>query len=372
MEKEVVVDHLTKKFGSLAAVNDISFDVDNGDFFLIIGPSGCGKTTTLRCLMGLETPTSGTIYMGGKDVTNLPTHKRDISLVFQNFALFPHKTVAENIAFGLRMRGYTPDKIKSEVEEIMRITRLEGLGNRYPKELSMGQQQRVALARSLVVEPGVLLMDEPLGNLDYRLQQRMEVELKLIHEKVGLTFVYVTHNQEQAMALAKRIMIMNHGIIEQIGSPDDVYKKPASIFVAKFVGEINMLRGEVEAVKDDIAKVRTAIGTLEAELKGMKFKEKHLAYAVRPEIITIGPRAKEHVNRVEAKYLGQIYKGSDVMYMAQLPTGEVFKIVKQGEDMVDLSGAEKIQLGWDPQDAILIEKPSAVPGIDIDRILLGA
>ena len=374
MEKAAVqVEGLTKKFGNTTAVNNITFQVNKGEFFVIVGPSGCGKTTTLRCISGLEKPDAGKIYINGVNVVDLPPHRRGLSMVFQNFAIFPHKTVGENIAFGLRMKGYKRDQIKSEVVEIARILGIEDILNRRPDELSVGQLQRVALARSLVIKPDILLFDEPLGNLHYRLQQKVMMELKELHRKLGLTFIYVTHSQEQAMTLATKIMVMNLGVIEQIGPPTEIYENPASVFVAKFIGEINMLRGDVVGVKGEYAKVKTDIGEFEGTLRGRELKGKHIAYAVRPEKMFIGEEAKECSNHVEAEFIGELHRGSDILYLVQLKDGSEFKVVKKGGEAPNLriQPGERILIGWHSEDALLLDKPSVISGIDIDRIILG-
>ncbi len=374
VEHEVRVDNLVKAYGSVIALAGVSFEVKKGEFFLIIGPSGCGKTTLLKCLIGLLKPDSGGIYIKDKEISNVPVHERDISLVFQEFALFPHKNVYENIAFGLKMKKYSEDKTKAEVGQIMKFMELEGLGSMYPKELSGGQQQRVALARSLVVNPSVLLFDEPLGSLDYELQRRMVVELKLLHRKLGRTFLSVTHNQEQAMILGDRILILNQGYIEQVGTPDEIYSNPATVFVAKFVGEINMIRGDIESTTKDTAIVNTELGKFNANIKEKTFTSKKAAYGVRPEKLILGESAKNASNRIEAKLIEWVYKGVGVEYLIQLPGETQFRASLLGEHPADLprEPGSKILLGWNSEDVLLLDKPSVVKGIDIDRVILGA
>lgn len=318
-----------------------------------------------------QKPTSGSIYIHDEDMKDVPTYKRSLSLMFQNYALLPHFNVSKNIAFGLRMRGYDKDKIESEVEEVMKLVGLEGLGDRFSRELSGGQQQRVALARSLVIKPRVLLLDEPMGNLDFKLQQRMMVELKQIHQKLGLTLLYVTHDREQAMSLSNRILVLNQGVIEQIGTPDEIYMQPNSVFVAKFVSDINMLRGEVASVSKGIATVKTGAGKFEGELKDRELHDKKLVYAVHPEKIYIGPVAKECPNRVEAKLLRQIYKGSDIQYVVELADGAEFRVLKQGHQIVDLRAqlGDQVLIGWDTEAALLLDKTSAVKGVDMESCL---
>jgi len=372
-QNEVVVENLKKTFerGDVVAVDSVSFGVEKGDLFAIIGPSGCGKTTTLRCIAGLEAPDSGKIFIDGKDAAGIPTHRRGVSLIFQNYALFPHRTVAENVAFGLRMKKLDDGTIRSEVRDALKLAGMEGFEDRHPRELSGGEQQRVALARSLVIKPKVLLLDEPLGSIDYMLQQRMMVELKQLHQRLGLTFVYVTHSQEQAMSLADMVMVMNKGIIEQIGTPEEIYSKPATVFVARFVGEINMLQGEFGSISRKTAIVRTDVGDFEAELGDVSPGATKVVYAVRPEKMCIGDEAKGCSNQLRAELGEQFYKGSDALYLARIPNGMQFKVTKQGDSIVDLGVGNQVLLGWNSEDVTILDKPSAVPGIDIDRILLG-
>ncbi|RLI27200.1 MAG: spermidine/putrescine ABC transporter ATP-binding protein [Candidatus Hecatellales archaeon] len=371
MEKAAVqVEGLTKKFGNTTAVNNITFQVNKGEFFVIVGPSPSGKTTLLKCIIGIEKPDAGKIYINGVNVEGLPPYKRDVSLVFQDFAIFPHMTVRENIAFGLKMRGYDEAKIARETEEIMKLVGLEGLGDRRPTQLSGGQQQRVALARSLIIKPSVLLLDEPMANLDFKLQQKMEIELKRLQKKLGITFIYVTHSREQAMILADRILVLNRGMVEQIGTPTEIYNNPATVFVAKFIGDINMFKGEVVKIDEQVS-VRTEIGELKGTLKEKKLeKGTKLVYAVRPEKIYLGDEAKECENKIESKYMGSIYRGSDVTILVQLKDGREFRIEKGGEEgLLGKKPGESLLIGWNPEDAMLLDKPSIVPGVDFDSVM---
>jgi spermidine/putrescine transport system ATP-binding protein len=233
---------LTKRFAADPAVNNVSFAVEGGEFFSLVGPSGCGKTSTLRMIAGLEEPSAGEILLNGQNVSNVPPHRRAVSTVFQNYALFPHLTVARNIAFGLeRQRRLSPKEIRQSVEAILEIVQLKGKESRLPKQLSGGEKQRVALARSLVLEPAVLLLDEPLSALDPTLRKQMRAELKSLQRRVGIAFLFITHDQEEALSLSDRIAIMNRGRIEQIGSPQNVYRRPASRFVAEFLGDVSWI-----------------------------------------------------------------------------------------------------------------------------------
>lgn len=373
VKKVIEVQNLTKTFGEVVALNNISFNVDKGEFFVIIGPSGCGKTTLLRSLIGLTTPDSGSISIGGKDVKGVPTRERDLSLVFQNLALFPHKNVYDNIAFGLRMLKTPEDTVQSKVNEVMKVVGLEKIENKLPVELSVGEKQRVALARSIVISPSVILFDEPLGNIDYRSKKKLELELKSIHRRLGLTFLYVTHDQEQAKTLATKIMVMNHGVIEQIGSPTEIYTNPSTVFVSKFFGEINMLRGELDSVTRDVAAIKTDLGSFKAKVRN-GIKEKRVAYTIRPEKTSIGPSAKRSENTVKGRLISVFNKGSYIEYVLRLSNNIEFKCITQEEELsADQSKVgNEVLLGWSSTDALLIDKPSVVLGIDIDKVILGA
>ena len=248
------LEQVTKTFdGHVLAVDEVTLDIEAGEFFALLGPSGCGKTTSLRMIAGFEMPDSGRIHVGGKDITDLPVHKREMGMVFQSYALFPHRTVAENVAFGLRMRDVSRPDIEGRVKAALALVALTGLEDRKPSQLSGGQQQRVALARALVVEPPVLLCDEPLGALDRKLRQQMQFELKELQKRLGVTLVFVTHDQEEALAMSDRIAVMNKGRIEQIGAPTEIYEKPRTRFVADFIGEINLLEepGRASALRPE-------------------------------------------------------------------------------------------------------------------------
>jgi putative spermidine/putrescine transport system ATP-binding protein len=238
----IKLQEVTKSFdGKVIAVDGVTLDIEAGEFFSLLGPSGCGKTTSLRMIAGFEMPDSGRVHVGGRDITDLPVHKRDMGMVFQSYALFPHRTVAQNVAFGLRMREVSKPEIERRVAAALAQVALTGLEDRRPGQLSGGQQQRVALARALVIEPRVLLCDEPLGALDRKLRQQMQFELKELQRRLGVTLVFVTHDQEEALAMSDRIAVMSRGRVEQVGSPTEIYERPRTRFVADFIGEINLL-----------------------------------------------------------------------------------------------------------------------------------
>jgi ABC-type Fe3+/spermidine/putrescine transport system ATPase subunit len=265
----IKLDEVTKTFdGKVVAVDQVTLDIAAGEFFSLLGPSGCGKTTSLRMIAGFEMPDSGRVHVGGQDITDVPVHRRDMGMVFQSYALFPHRTVAENVAFGLRMRDVPKPEIAKRVAAALAQVALTGLEDRKPGQLSGGQQQRVALARALVVEPRVLLCDEPLGALDRKLRQQMQFELKELQRRLGVTLVFVTHDQEEALAMSDRIAVMNSGRVEQVGSPTEIYERPRTRFVADFIGEINLLEdgGRPRALRAE--KIRL-VASAEARLAGI-------------------------------------------------------------------------------------------------------
>ena len=264
----IKLQQVTKSFdGKVVAVDDVTLDIEAGEFFSLLGPSGCGKTTSLRMIAGFEMPDSGRVHVGGQDITDVPVHRRDMGMVFQSYALFPHRTVAENVAFGLRMRDVPKPEIAKRVAAALAQVALTGLEERRPAQLSGGQQQRVALARALVIEPRVLLCDEPLGALDRKLRQQMQFELKELQQRLGVTLVFVTHDQEEALAMSDRIAVMNRGRVEQVGAPTEIYERPRTRFVADFIGEINLLDDGPHPRALRPEKIRLVSGA-EARLKG--------------------------------------------------------------------------------------------------------
>ena len=260
-EADIRLDRVSKHFHEVVAVDDLSLDILRGEFFSMLGPSGCGKTTTLRMIAGFEDATAGAIYLGGADVTNLPPFRRDVNTVFQNYALFPHLTVYDNVAFGPRRKHLPESEVRASVGRMLDLVQLRGYDRRKPSQMSGGQQQRVALARALINHPKVLLLDEPLGALDLKLRKQMQIELKRIQTEVGITFVYVTHDQEEAMTMSDRIAVMRAGKIEQLGTPEELYERPTTEFVAGFLGVSNLLDGRVDTVSDGRAVVVLSGGT---------------------------------------------------------------------------------------------------------------
>ncbi|HDI75300.1 MAG: ABC transporter ATP-binding protein [Thermoprotei archaeon] len=282
----VRLKNVSKRFGKVVAVDDVTLEIKEGEFFTFLGPSGCGKTTTLRIIAGLEYPDKGRIFFDDEDVTDVPPYKRNTGMVFQNYALWPHMTVFENISYGLKIRGYSKHEIKKKVDEVLELVQLKGLENRYPTQLSGGQQQRVALARALVIEPKVLLLDEPLSNLDARLRVEMREELKRLQKELKITTIYVTHDQEEALVISDRIAVMRQGRIMQVGEPDEVYRRPKNLFVATFLGRCSLIEGKVVDVDKDLVTIAIDHIRIKGVLpdKDMKLRKGEEAYAVlKPE-----------------------------------------------------------------------------------------
>ena len=345
---DVRLDGVTKRFDDVVAVDELSLEIDRGSFFALLGPSGCGKTTTLRMIGGFEEPTEGTIYLGEETVTGKPPYKRDVNTVFQSYALFPHLTIFENVAFGLRRRGIRGQDVKGRVTEILRLVGLSGLDKRKPRQLSGGQQQRVALARALVNRPRVLLLDEPLGALDLKLRKQMQLELKAIQHDIGITFVHVTHDQEEAMTMADRIAVMNQGHIEQLGPPAELYERPETAFVAGFLGVSNLLPGTVEGPDA----IRLANGTVvRCQVDG---KAGPVAAGVRPEKITIGDGGG---NTLEGTVRETAYIGVATQVVVETKAGTVH-VFAQNIDAgarVPPPGSN-VTLSWSPDSTFVVEQ----------------
>jgi spermidine/putrescine transport system ATP-binding protein len=358
---DVRLERVTKRFGEAVAVDDLSLDVDVGEFFSLLGPSGCGKTTTLRMIGGFEDPTLGTIYLRGRDVTDLPPYKRDVNTVFQSYALFPHLNVFENVAFGLKRKKVGKEEISDRVGEALRLVEMSGFEERKPGQMSGGQQQRVALARALVNRPKVLLLDEPLGALDLKLRKQMQLELKRIQQEVGITFIYVTHDQEEAMTMSDRLAVMRHGAIEQIGGPEEVYEQPQTMFVAGFLGASNLLAGEITGPQNGRTTIRTSGGdVLVADSDRVPSGVgPAVRVGVRPEKITIvakdgaAPNDRNHVTGVVrmATYIGVNYQ-----YEVEGPGGQMMRVYVQnlGAAGSHPAAGDKVRLEWLPEHTFVV------------------
>jgi spermidine/putrescine transport system ATP-binding protein len=358
---EVRLDRVTKVFKNVTAVDGISLDIDEGEFFSLLGPSGCGKTTTLRMIGGFEEPTSGAIFLGGTDVTGRPPYKRDVNTVFQSYALFPHLTVFENVAYGLKRKKVARGEIERRVNEMLELVDLPGFGRRRPHQMSGGQQQRVALARALVNNPQVLLLDEPLGALDLKLRKQMQLELKRIQSDVGITFIYVTHDQEEAMTMSNRIAVMNAGRFEQVGAPQDVYELPATQFVASFLGASNLLDGTIESVNGDLAKVTVRAGSaVTLPVSRLPTHSGDVSIGVRPEKLSIRPAedAGNGGNSINALVSISTYTGVSTSYECRTEDGASIVVYVQNQEAsrAPLAPGARVRLTWHPEHTFAVEK----------------
>jgi spermidine/putrescine transport system ATP-binding protein len=363
---DVRLERVTKRFHDVVAVDDLSLDVQRGEFFSMLGPSGCGKTTTLRMIGGFEEATSGTIFLGDADVTNLPPFKRDVNTVFQSYALFPHLTVFENVAFGLRRKRTTDAEIRQRVSQMLELVELPGYERRKPSQLSGGQQQRVALARALINQPRVLLLDEPLGALDLKLRKQMQIELKRIQTEVGITFIYVTHDQEEAMTMSNRIAVMRHGKIEQLGAPEELYERPTTAFVAGFLGVSNLLDGEVTERGGTLARVRLGDGTVLSAPAELVNGAGSVRVGVRPEKLRVlavddhgTDDAEDGLNRLRGTVLDASYIGVSTQYLVETGDGHRLTVYAQnletGGAAEALADGQRVLLTWKPQHTFVIE-----------------
>ncbi|MGR3617497.1 MAG: ABC transporter ATP-binding protein [Paracoccaceae bacterium] len=320
--------NVTKKFGDFVAIDDLTIDIYEKEFFALLGPSGCGKTTLMRMLAGFETPTEGAIRLSGQDIAQVPPNKRAVNMMFQSYALFPHLSVWENIAFGLKREKQPKSDIDARVDEMLRLTRLENFARRKPHQISGGQRQRVALARSLAKHPKLLLLDEPLGALDKKLRQDTQFELMDIQEKTGTTFVIVTHDQEEAMTVASRVAVMDHGKIIQVATPDRIYETPNSVYVADFIGDVNIIEGTATPSGDGAYSIawREGQAPLSAQTETVFSDGQKCHLAIRPEKVAISAdQPADAANSVEGKILDIAYLGNISTYYVELPSGTVMK-----------------------------------------------
>ncbi len=318
----VVFENVRKTFGAFTAIPDLSLTIEPGTLVTLLGPSGCGKTTTLRMLAGLEHPSAGRILIGGKDVTALPANERDVSMVFQSYALFPHMTALDNVAYGLESSRIRRKEARERAEEGLKLVGLAGMGQRLPAELSGGQQQRVAVARALVLEPQVLLLDEPLSNLDARLRRRVRTEIRDLQQRLGFTAVYVTHDQDEALAVSDRIIVMKDGQIAQAGAPRDLYDAPASAFIADFMGEANVLPCDIVGIDGDSATI--SVEGLQHRVAGRNIRTGPAQLAIRPNAITLAPRTSDGLFNGEITHAA--YLGDRVEYEVKTSNGTLFVV----------------------------------------------
>jgi spermidine/putrescine transport system ATP-binding protein len=375
---DVVIGGVSKSFGDFQVLNDINLAIQKGEFFSLLGPSGCGKTTLLRIIAGFESPDCGAVTLDGMDVLPLPPNRRQVNTVFQNYALFPHLTVFENVAFPLRVKRLPREQVEPRVKDYLRLVQLEGHAGKKPNQLSGGQKQRVAIARALINEPRVLLLDEPLSALDAKLRQHMLIELDQIHDKIGITFIYVTHDQQEALSVSDRIAVMNQGDVLQVGSPYEIYESPATDFVARFIGETNLFDAPVvkveklslppapageEAATEYMAELdipdlgRVKVTTVDEIKPGQK-----VSFTIRPEKIVISkerPATKrEDINLLQGTVDEPIYSGFQTKFYIKTQSGVLVRVVKQhakySDEGPDIVWKEEVYLSWSAHDGYIV------------------
>ncbi|WP_244443131.1 ABC transporter ATP-binding protein [Bradyrhizobium sp. Ai1a-2] len=361
------IEGVTKRFGNFTAVNALSLDVRAGEFFALLGPSGCGKTTLLRMLAGFETPDEGRVLLAGRDIAQVMPHERPVNMMFQNYALFPHLSVRDNIAFGLRRAGMARGEIATRVAEMVALVKLEGLEKRKPDQLSGGQRQRVALARSLARRPQVLLLDEPLAALDKKLRESTQAELMELQRRLGMTFIIVTHDQEEAMTMASRIGVMDAGRLAQVATPRDLYEAPASRWVAEFVGDVNLFEGQVISREQGRLKVTTReAGIITVAEPHQPVTKEIVTVAIRPEKIKLSRRglasavdALQAINRFEGEVAEINYLGGLTAYRIRLDNGAVVRSVMANTARLDVDGygsSERVAAWFAPDDGVVLEQ----------------
>lgn len=349
----VVFENIRKTFGAFTAIPDLSLTIEPGTLVTLLGPSGCGKTTTLRMLAGLEHPSSGRILIGGKDVTMLPANERDVSMVFQSYALFPHKNVFDNVAFGLKYRNVPKPEIIRRVGQALEMVRLPGNEKKLPSQLSGGQQQRIALARAIVFEPEVLLLDEPLSALDANMREEMRVEIKKIQRETGITAIFVTHDQEEALSMSDQIVVMNAGTMEQIGSPEEVYDTPATAFVADFLGKANMLPGVVSAMDGHRATIALSAGPVVFAVSPKPLAPgDRVSVVVRPQKLLVGAATTE--NRLAGRVVSTSYLGGSAIYEIDIGQRTIVRANTLIDGKVAREG-EAVSVGFDPAACVLLD-----------------
>lgn len=356
MENSIVqLENVTKKFGQITAVDRVSLEILEGEFFSILGPSGCGKTTLLRLIAGLEIPDSGSIYLHKKLINSVPPYQRDVNMVFQNYALFPHMNVYDNIAFGLRMRKMKKEEIDQRVTKVLELVGLSGMNLRRTNQLSGGQQQRVALARALVNEPSVLLLDEPLGALDLKLRKQMQTELKSLQKQLGITFIYVTHDQEEALTMSDKIAVMSSGKIEQLGTPSQIYDKPNSEFVSNFIGISNLFEGNLKSLNDSMLVLNTPDGIeIKAFVNDSTYPRTAVAM-VRPEKIQINTHKPEKdVNFLRGKIIDIVYLGTVMQFKVRYKDRDVFILEKNCDKVAEYSLDQEVFISWDFNSTVIL------------------
>jgi spermidine/putrescine transport system ATP-binding protein len=359
-----------KRFGDAVAVKGVDIAIERGEFFSLLGPSGCGKTTSLRMIAGFEQPTSGEIRLEGEDVSKVPPYRRNVNTVFQHYALFPHMTIFDNVAFGPRSAKLAKSETERRVGEMLEVVRLADFADRRPSQLSGGQQQRVALARALVNYPSALLLDEPLGALDLKLRQAMQLELKRIQREVGITFVYVTHDQEEALTMSDRIAVMSEGRVEQIAAPTEIYDRPSTVFVAGFIGQANLWPATVTAQSNGTATVSTLGGSLPAQAIGELASD--VTLMVRPERVRVAAQQSEAPSSaVRLKVTSLVFQGPVVRLAGEAPDGhEVLAHIGPDQQLPMLRPGDEVWASWDaPAAAALPGRPDEAPPVDLEDLV---
>jgi len=353
----VCIENLVKRYGDVYALNDVSLDIAGGELFFLLGPSGCGKTTLLRSIAGFVTPDAGRIRLGDQDITTTAPNKRGTAMVFQNYALWPHMTVEENVAFGLEVQNVSDSERRQRVHEALSLVQMENLAGRKPNQLSGGQQQRVALARALVVKPKCLLLDEPLSNLDAKLRLHMRRVIRKLCKQLNLTTIYVTHDQKEALSMADRIAVLRDGRIVQVGTPAELYNQPASQFVAEFVGETNFLEAKIVACRAGLCTLESAAGLLRGVTASAQEPAAgtRVMVSVRPEAIAFacGHRADDSVNRVEGTMIDAVYLGEVAQYEVQVADA-VVKVMQQNPKADPPPAGQKVMLEFSPREAVVL------------------
>lgn len=352
-EKPVIeIDRVTKSFDDYVAVKDANFTINSGEFFSMLGPSGCGKTTTLRMIAGFELPTSGAIRLDGKDVSRTPPYQRDVNTVFQSYALFPHMSVLKNVMFGLTIKGVNKSEATKRAKEMLEVVRLSDFADRKPVQLSGGQQQRVALARALVNMPKALLLDEPLAALDLKLRQAMQFELKRIQREVGITFVFVTHDQHEALTMSDRIAVMSQGRVEQIGTPEEIYNTPSTNFVAGFIGDANLVKGKIVSVEEASVEIEVGSNVIQSESLAGNFKVGDLVTAmIRPERIVLTPETNatnSSQHYIDCTVTSHTFQGAQSRYGLLTKDGqEMFAFIDWMDELPEQDNGAKVRLSCD-------------------------
>lgn len=349
---DLVLNRVSKYYGDFCAVDDLSLTIPDGSFFALLGPSGCGKTTTLRMIAGLEEPTQGTIHIGQTDITTQKPYRRNVNTVFQNYALFPHLTIFENVAFGLRRRGIKD--VTDEVDKALNLVELGHLAQRKPTQLSGGQQQRIAVARAIVNRPEVLLLDEPLGALDLKLRRQMQIELKRIQMEVGITFIHVTHDQEEAMTMADTIAVMNEGKIEQMGSATDLYEAPKTAFVANFLGQCNLIKGKIQSRAGGKAVITAKSHTFEVPLSRVSTESDSVLLGVRPEKLRLDDQG---VNSIKGcTVIDRSFIGTSTQYLVRAPWDQELVVFEQNDEgLHDLRVGDSVSIEWDSEHTFALD-----------------